>query len=461
MRRPVTALTSAMAAAVVAATVALTADGAQADLGLPVPSVSVPSIPLPSVSVSPVPLPTGSPAPSLPSLPQPSVSVPGGGGGGGTGGDGGAGTPAPGAGSATGTSGDAGDAAGPAGAATARPATTRAAKRKAAATPMVAGTDKAAALVDDESSPQLAAASEAFLAADQGIAEIARQKRLLAELKQDAAETAQLYRAMGYDVAGAQRVATGWHQRYDSVGDASVAELRRISDSATRADERVGDLVVAREQVRADFERIAARYEQAKRDLADANARLEALAAQRSSALGAVRAARGSDIALNQARLAESGELGAQIEQLSEQLARRGGTVQGTGNFERPLDGAITSPYGMRYHPILHYTKLHTGTDFAGGSVIRAADDGRVLMTIASTAYGYFTVIDHGVIDGKRLTTAYAHQSRFLVHPGEEVRKGEPIGIVGQTGYATGPHLHFEVRENGTVVDPIPFLARH
>jgi murein DD-endopeptidase MepM/ murein hydrolase activator NlpD len=327
---------------------------------------------------------------------------------------------------------------------------------------MIAGTGQARDLVDDESSPQLLAASQEFLAADEAIAEIARQKRVMARLKTDARTTAQLYRAMGYDVAGAERAATAWHQRYDALpADTGAAERRLVEDSATRADERVGDLVVARQGVRADFERIAARYDTAKRQLADADARVTALAAQRSSALSAVRAAQGSDVALNRARLAESGQLGSQIEALSEQLARRGDTVQGTGSFVHPLDGVITSPYGMRFHPILHYTKLHTGTDFAGGSVIKAADDGRVLMTVVSTAYGNFTVIDHGMVDGKHLTTAYAHQARFLVKPGQEVHKGDPIGIVGQTGYATGPHLHFEVRENGAVVDPVAFLARH
>jgi murein DD-endopeptidase MepM/ murein hydrolase activator NlpD len=327
---------------------------------------------------------------------------------------------------------------------------------------MVAGTDRARDLVDDESSPQLYAASQQFLAADAGIAEIARQKQVLVRLKQDATDTAQLYRAMGYDVAGAQRAASAWHERYDALpADAKGVDLRRVGDSATRADERLGGLVVARDGVKADFARIAARYEDAERQLADANARVTALAAQRSTALSAVQAAKGSDIALNQARIAESGQLGAQIESLSEQLAKRGATVDGTGRFSHPLDGVITSPFGMRFHPILHYTKLHTGTDFAGGSVIKAADDGRVLMTVVSAAYGNFTVIDHGMVDGKHLTTAYAHQARFLVKAGDVVRKGDPIGIVGQTGYATGPHLHFEVRENGTVVDPVAFLARH
>ena len=80
-------------------------------------------------------------------------------------------------------------------------------------------------------------------------------------------------------------------------------------------------------------------------------------------------------------------------------------------------------------------------------------------MTIVSEAYGNFTVIDHGTIGGRHITTAYAHQARFLVEPGQRVRKGQPIGVVGATGWATGPHLHFEVRDDGAVLDPAPWLA--
>ena len=123
--------------------------------------------------------------------------------------------------------------------------------------------------------------------------------------------------------------------------------------------------------------------------------------------------------------------------------------------------GGITSPFGMRYHPILHYRKLHTGIDFdGGGSTVRSADDGRVLMTVVSEAYGNFTVIDHGVIDGHRITTAYAHQSQFLVREGQRVRKGQAIGVIGSTGYSTGPHLHFEVRRDRSPVDPMTWLTR-
>ena len=461
MRRPVTALASAAATVVVAAaTVGVGASGATADLTVPLPSATA-TVPVPSVSAPSLPLPTsGGPTVGAPPLPQPPSGAPGGGGAAGGGGGDGGGGGSPGGAGAPETGGGA-VAATTSGSTTAA-ARTRAQRRRADSTPVVAGTARARDLVDEESSPQMRRAGQQFLAADQAIAEIARQKTALARLRQDAADTAQLYRAMGYDVAGAQRVATAWHARYDALAaTAPAGERVLVGDSATRADERLGELVVSRESVRADFARIAARYRSARRSLADADARITALAAQRSTALSAVQAAEAGDVALGQAVLAESGRLGAQIEALSVQLADRGRTVDGTGHFAAPLDGVVTSAFGMRYHPILHYTKLHTGTDYAGGSVIRAADDGRVLMTVVSAAYGNFTVIDHGRLDGKHVTTAYAHQARFLVRPGDVVRRGEPIGVVGQTGYATGPHLHFEVRENGTVVDPVHFLAGH
>ena len=147
----------------------------------------------------------------------------------------------------------------------------------------------------------------------------------MARLKQDASRRAQLYRAMGYDVAGAERVATAWHQRYDALGAGhhGTGERRMVEDSATRADERLGELIVGRAVVKADFEQIAARYAEAKQG-AGRRQRPGSPPCPRnaSTALTAMQAAGGSDIALNQARVAESGQLGAQIESLSEQLAR-------------------------------------------------------------------------------------------------------------------------------------------
>ena len=248
---------------------------------------------------------------------------------------------------------------------------------------------------------------------------------MMARLKQSAAQTAQLYRAMGYDVAGAQRVAAAWHQRYNALPTDTPAPqvLRRLRqrDPCRRAARRPHRGPRGRPARTSTASPPATTTPRPA--MADANSAIEALAAERSTALTAVQAARGSDVALEAGNASPSpGSSAPRSSRCRGRWPRAGDTVAGHRDVHLPLDGVITSPFGMRFHPILHYTKLHTGTDFAGGSVIRAADDGRVIMTIVSTAYGNFTVIDHGMVDGKHLTTAYAHQSRFLVHGGRSCK---------------------------------------
>jgi murein DD-endopeptidase MepM/ murein hydrolase activator NlpD len=182
--------------------------------------------------------------------------------------------------------------------------------------------------------------------------------------------------------------------------------------------------------------------------------------AQRSGALAAMRAAAAGDQALERGRLVASDSIGQQIRAASTRLRNEGRVVAGTGSFTRPSTGPVTSHYGYRYHPILHYRKLHTGVDLGpGDGYVRAADDGTVILTITTTAYGNVTVIDHGILGGRPLATFYAHQARFLVQPGQVVRKGQVIGVVGQTGYATGPHVHVEVRDDGAPIRPEPFFG--
>jgi murein DD-endopeptidase MepM/ murein hydrolase activator NlpD len=180
-----------------------------------------------------------------------------------------------------------------------------------------------------------------------------------------------------------------------------------VRDAATRADLRVGWTTVGREAARAGFHAIEQRYDAVHHRMQATSRLVRGLAESRAAALDAARAAQPADVAMQRARLVESGELGARVRAASARLERSGRTVTGTGDFRAPAAGSVTSPYGMRYHPLLHYRKLHTGTDFAGGgSAVRAADDGRVLMTVVSEAYGNLTVIDHGVLDGHRVTTA-------------------------------------------------------
>jgi murein DD-endopeptidase MepM/ murein hydrolase activator NlpD len=117
----------------------------------------------------------------------------------------------------------------------------------------------------------------------------------------------------------------------------------------------------------------------------------------------------------------------------------------------------VTSPFGMRVHPIAHVEKLHTGLDVAAptGSTFVAANDGVVLKAAYSGSYGNMVLIDHG----GGMATLYAHGSEILVAVGDEVKKGNPVLKVGSTGYSTGPHAHFEVRVNGISVNPIEYLT--
>ncbi|HUK06628.1 MAG TPA: M23 family metallopeptidase [Stellaceae bacterium] len=120
-----------------------------------------------------------------------------------------------------------------------------------------------------------------------------------------------------------------------------------------------------------------------------------------------------------------------------------------------PIDGVkITSPFGMRVHPILGYSLMHKGVDFgaAEGTPIMAAGDGVVEKAGPTNGYGNFVLLKHN----GTYETAYAHMSRFAagIRPGVHVRQGQIIGYVGATGLATGPHLHYEVRVDGTQVNP-------
>ncbi|MEV0804850.1 M23 family metallopeptidase [Micromonospora sp. NPDC050200] len=132
----------------------------------------------------------------------------------------------------------------------------------------------------------------------------------------------------------------------------------------------------------------------------------------------------------------------------------------GRGRLGRPLSGRLTSQFGTRFDPYYHVWQLHPGVDLAApiGTPILAAADGRVSRAGWYGGYGNYTCIDHGRADGQRLSTCYGHQSRLLVSPGQRVRAGQVVGLVGSTGASTGPHLHFEVRLGGRPVDPLPWI---
>lgn len=122
------------------------------------------------------------------------------------------------------------------------------------------------------------------------------------------------------------------------------------------------------------------------------------------------------------------------------------------GGLSWPCSGRVSSSFGYRVHPITGVYKLHTGIDISArtGTPIRAAADGVVIQASRERAYGNCIIIDHG----GGVSTLYGHCSRLYVSSGQRVSKGQVIGAVGSTGYSTGPHLHFERRQNGSPVNP-------
>jgi murein DD-endopeptidase MepM/ murein hydrolase activator NlpD len=124
--------------------------------------------------------------------------------------------------------------------------------------------------------------------------------------------------------------------------------------------------------------------------------------------------------------------------------------------MKTPVDGArISSGFGMRFHPVLGYTRMHKGIDFAvpTGTPVMAAGSGTIQIQGWLGGYGNFVLINHG----NTYATAYGHLSRFAPgqHQGSHVRQGQVIAYSGATGLATGPHLHYEIRINGTQVNPL------
>ncbi len=123
--------------------------------------------------------------------------------------------------------------------------------------------------------------------------------------------------------------------------------------------------------------------------------------------------------------------------------------------MKTPVDGArITSGFGMRFHPILGYTRMHKGIDFGVpiGTPVMAAGAGTIAFMGVQHGYGNFVLINHG----NGYSTAYGHLSRFApgMHQGARVRQGQVVAYSGMTGMATGPHLHYEIRVNNVQVNP-------
>jgi len=224
---------------------------------------------------------------------------------------------------------------------------------------------------------------------------------------------------------------------------AAVGDAR---DDVHRSRERTKKV---RTRVHAETRVVAVRTQQ-QRDVRD-----ELLASERglSSKRKKQRAALADTRETKAVLIAEANALAAEDAGIRGQLAAAQGatdTVPSSQGLIWPVSGPVTSPFGYRWG------RLHAGIDIGVGygTPIHAAAGGTVVLAGWTGGYGNYTCLDHG----GGLATCYAHQSSYAVSSGTQVSQGQVIGYVGNTGHSFGAHLHFEVRINGSPVDPLGYL---
>jgi murein DD-endopeptidase MepM/ murein hydrolase activator NlpD len=294
---------------------------------------------------------------------------------------------------------------------------------------------------------------------------LARLRARLAESKRVlAARLVALYKDDQPDMVTVVLEAQGFADlldRADFVSRISAQDNRiitRVRDLTTQVTRQVKDLGVLEGRAQAATTVILARRNEiaaAKGTVVSRQNELAAARDQRARALASIQSARGQleghlhQLEGHQAQI----EARLRAAQSGVSIGPAGPIRRGSGNFIWPVNGPIVSPFGMRWG------RLHAGVDIAAGTgtPIRAAAGGTVSLVqseAVSGGYGNYTCISHG----GPIATCYAHQSSIGVSMGQHVSQGQVIGAVGCTGHCFGPHLHFEVRVNGTPVNPLGYL---
>jgi len=291
---------------------------------------------------------------------------------------------------------------------------------------------------------------------DEARERLARLKKELAEAQEALANRlVELYKADEPDALTVILQADGFADLLEQ-----TEFLERISEQDQAIIERVRVLKAAAEKqadILADLEQrveaaanaiLAQRNElaQSKNELIDSQSQLAAVRDDRRAAYSQV----------HESRVALEGDLRdmeAEQARIAAQLAPSQGVApvrQGSGALIWPVNGPVVSGFGMRWG------RLHAGVDIAvpAGTPIRAADSGTVVLASWTDGYGNYTCIQHT----STMSTCYGHQSSYATSSGANVSQGQVIGYVGCTGHCFGDHLHFEVRINGSPVDPMGYL---
>ncbi len=257
----------------------------------------------------------------------------------------------------------------------------------------------------------------------------------------------------------------------------AIDMIGEIMDSDKRLFEEYKTARENTEQVKAEYEATLAQLGEKQETLEAEKAELEeqiaaavevinqlqddidAAKAEYAKAAAAEAAAQASINAIIAQMQAEEEAARQEAAQNNQQYTGTGSTATGTYIWPCPSSTYVTSAFGMRDHPLFGDERPHSGIDIAGsaGSEVLAADSGTVAVATYSSSYGNYVTIYHSNGD----YTLYAHMSSLAVSAGQSVTQGDVIGYVGSTGWATGPHLHFEIRVNGSTVDPLSYFSNY
>lgn len=242
-----------------------------------------------------------------------------------------------------------------------------------------------------------------------------------------------------------------------TVFDSTSAELDRLSQLEAEA-------AAARQARQASEATVAQKRQESAANVAKTKALAEQAAASKAKVAILVVAnqklQRQAESEL-EASKAEYARLEKQEAKIAAQIRNDGGNYSNPNGFIKPVDAPAGSPFGMRFHPILHYWRMHWGTDFGAscGAPIRAMANGKVV-SAGWTTYGFgnYTIISYGRMFGANLSSGYAHQSKVIVKAGQRVTQGQIVGYVGTTGLSTGCHLHLQIYRDGERVSPMRYL---
>ncbi|MCA0252040.1 MAG: peptidoglycan DD-metalloendopeptidase family protein [Actinobacteria bacterium] len=308
---------------------------------------------------------------------------------------------------------------------------------------------------------ELKAAEQAVV---QGEADLVAQKRLIASVVTTTYQQQNNLVELGvlFDAGSVEQIAER-AQFTELVFGSTSTEMQRLEELQIQLEAAK----VAREQAR---EKVAEQRRQSKAlvvevkhlaaDAAAREARIERLVKEntrlRDTALGELEATKEQYEKLEKQEAAITKKILAAI-------AKQKHLKVNSKGFMRPVNAEPGSPFGMRYHPILHYKRMHWGLDFGAkcGAPLYAMADGKVaqvLRTSQSNGLGNWTVINYGKYKGDNIASGYAHQSKILVRSGQSVKRGQVVGYVGTTGLSTGCHLHLQIYKDGVRVNPASYV---